>query len=262
MTNNWSDYYQATAGRAPSAFLLQALGLFVPSPAHERQAIDLGCGAGVETLELLRQGWRVLAIDKEPEALARVRAASSTWQARLATQCAAFEDLTLPRADLIHAGYSLPFCHPAHFDQLWSRLVTALHPGGRFVGHLFGERDGWASRPTMTFHTRAQAEALFQGFDVEHWREEDEDGQTAMQGPKHWHVFWVIARQKGLGIVGQPAPHYYFHRPMHLLFKAAFDAGFVLDGLDEPAQPKREGHGIFSWANFLEIPPFLAARLR
>ncbi len=198
MTNNtWADYYQATAGRAPSPFLLQALGLFALATVGERLAIDLGCGAGVETMELLRQGWRVLAVDQEPEALARVQAAASPdGQARLTTQCAAFEDVVLPRADLIHASYSLPFCHPAHFERVWGQLTAALLPGGRFVGQLFGERDGWAGRPTMTFHTREQAEALFRGFDIEHWREEDEDGPTAVQGPKHWHVFWVIARKK------------------------------------------------------------------
>jgi trans-aconitate methyltransferase len=35
-------------------------------------AVDLGCGAGRDTAELLRRGWRVLAIDAEAEAIRRL----------------------------------------------------------------------------------------------------------------------------------------------------------------------------------------------
>jgi hypothetical protein len=68
---------------------------------------------------------------------------------------------------------------------------------------------------------------------------------------------------KGLGIVGQPAPHYYFHRPISLLLKQCFQAGFYLDGFEEPAfdqpgEPDRPS----SWENFREIPPAMVARMR
>ncbi|MEC4815643.1 MAG: methyltransferase domain-containing protein [Scytonema sp. PMC 1069.18] len=42
------------------------------SLAPSRFAVDLGCGDGRDTVELLRQGWRVLAIDGEAEAIARL----------------------------------------------------------------------------------------------------------------------------------------------------------------------------------------------
>src|SRR5665647_3330171 len=48
--------------------------------------------------------------------------------------------------------------------------------------------------PEMTFHTEAQARALIAGLDVVSWREEDADGM-AYTGPKHWHVFHVVARR-------------------------------------------------------------------
>jgi hypothetical protein len=44
----------------------------------------------------------------------------------------------------------------------------------------------------MTFQTREQVDALFAEFDVHVLREQDEDG-SAVSGPKHWHVFHVIA---------------------------------------------------------------------
>jgi hypothetical protein len=70
---------------------------------------------------------------------------------------------------------------------------------------------------------------------------------------------------KGSGILGQPEAHYYFHRPLHVLLGAAFRAGLVMDGIEEPAfppgdQPRRPG-AIF-WENYTEIPAVLAVRLR
>jgi hypothetical protein len=45
----------------------------------------------------------------------------------------------------------------------------------------------------MTFQSREEVEALLDGFDICSFVEQDEDGQ-AVSGPKHWHVFHVIAR--------------------------------------------------------------------
>ena len=40
--------------------------------------------------------------------------------------------------------------------------------------------------------TRPQAEALFEGWIVERFEEEENDGE-ALLGPKHWHLFHVVA---------------------------------------------------------------------
>ncbi len=79
MTEGWSRYYEATQGGAPRETLLLALDLFEReggAAGGERLAVDLGCGQGRDTLELLRRGWRVLAIDAEREAIERLRARS------------------------------------------------------------------------------------------------------------------------------------------------------------------------------------------
>jgi hypothetical protein len=58
-------------------------------------------------------------------------------------------------------------------------------------------------------------------------------------------------------------PHPYFHRPLSRLLGAGFAAGFVLDGLEEPAfGPDDRAGRPLGWANFKTVPPVLAARLR
>jgi hypothetical protein len=72
-----------------------------------------------------------------------------------------------------------------------------------------------------------------------------------------------LAPDRGVGIKGQPAPHYYFHRPLSVLLSACFAAGFSLDGFEEPASTAIPPSTTpLSWDNYTEIPPILAVRLR
>jgi SAM-dependent methyltransferase len=193
----WSEFYKATTGKPPWATLIRALSLFEdePTSCRTRFAIDLGCGAGRDTIELLRRGWRVLAIDREPDAIQFLRTAVlPTYRKRLKTRVASFETLTLPACDLVNGSYSIPFCRPEFFDSFWNRIKASLRPSGRLAGHLFGTHDEWANSADMTFHTRSQVLALSRGLQKEFFEEKEWDGMTASR-KKHWHVFSIVARK-------------------------------------------------------------------
>jgi hypothetical protein len=144
---------------------------------------------------LLSRGWHVLAVDGASAAIKRLmEKVPPEAPAHLQTQVSTFEEVALPATDLIHASYSLPFCHPRHFPALWEKITNALNPGGRFAGQFFGVRDAWAHDPAMTFHTEEQVRAMLAPFATEYFQEQDEAGQAA-SGPKHWHVFSVIAKK-------------------------------------------------------------------
>lgn len=193
-THNWDEYYQKIQGRAPRQLLLDVLQYYPTGAALH--AIDLGCGDGTETIVLLSRGWHVLAVDGTEAGLKRLMdKVPQAAQIRLQTQVVKFEEVVLPAADLIHASYSIPFCHPDHFSALWEKIANALNPGGRFAGQFFGVHDSWANEPDMTFHTGEQVRAMLDGLEIEYFHEEDADGE-ASSGPKHWHVFTVIARKQ------------------------------------------------------------------
>jgi SAM-dependent methyltransferase len=159
-------------------------------------ALDLGCGAGRDTRALLGLGWKVHAVDSEPEALARLAEhVPAAHRDRLTPMLGKFEELQLPVVDLINASFSLPFCPPARFASLWKSLFAALNPGGIFVGQLFGDRDSWAESPYMTFHTRAEVEALLDPWQLIGLEECEEDGAPKVGPIKHWHVFHIVARR-------------------------------------------------------------------
>jgi len=191
----WADYYAATADRPPRRTLLDALARFAPS-ASPRLAVDLGCGDGRDTIELLRRGWSVLAIDAEPTAIAWLESRPDLPEgARLSCLCQRIEDAAWPAADLVNASFSLPLCPPDRFPALWRRILASLKPGGRFSGQLYGGRDEWAGRPGMTRLDRAAAERLLQDLRVELFEEEETDSVTPRGKPKHWHIFHIVAQR-------------------------------------------------------------------
>jgi tellurite methyltransferase len=198
----WPRYYQASQGRTPRPLFMATLarahelGLCSPNAL----AVDLGCGAGVETLALIEQGWHVLAVDQQAAAInAVIDLVPAPWQAQLETQVCAFEDLVLPPASLIYAGFSLPFCPPKAFNRFWDRLRSALLPGGLFAAQFFGKHDNWAqgAASDLTLHTEAQLRQRLQGWHIEQLLE-IERNEALPEGHKHWHYFSVLAKRPNL----------------------------------------------------------------
>jgi len=194
-TDRWTRFYEARDGQPVRPLLTRVLGFIAEAGGRPGRAIDLGCGEGTDTVELLKQGWNVLALDSSEEGIARTRqrAAAVGLGEQLETQCAQFEEIdSLPSAGLVYAGVSLPFCAAEHFGRLWQQILAAVQPAGWIAAQFFGPNDTWAGNDGMTFHSREELTQLFAEFDVRVFEEFDEDGQ-AVSGPKHWHRFDVIA---------------------------------------------------------------------
>ena len=193
--DGWADYYEHTSGREPRPLLGAALAAY-GGVAPGATALDIGFGDGTETRALLAAGFAVTAVDADPDAVRRLDDLRD--DPRLTVVRASMADADWPPVDLAYAGYALPFCPRDAFDAMWARLRDALRPGAVLAVDLFGDRDTWAiedaPRGEMTFVSRARLDGLLAGLDVVEVEEEDEDGM-AFSGPKHWHVFHVVARR-------------------------------------------------------------------
>jgi tellurite methyltransferase len=192
----WAEYYDKLRERPPRRTLLAALEHFGPA-SDDSLVIDLGCGDGRDVVEMLRRGWRVVAVDAEPEALKRLQTRPFPAAHNLTPIVARFEDVPLPLGvTLVNSSFAMPLCEPDGFRRLWQRIREALPAGGRFSGQWYGPRDSWSDRPGMTFVSRDEALALLDGFDLEMFEEEEADGVTPRGNPKHWHIFHIVARKR------------------------------------------------------------------
>ena len=192
---DWPAYYRHTLGREPRPLFVRGLAAAAATGLRPGRAIDVGFGDGTETLSLLDAGWQVLAIDPTEAAAAGLRSRVSPMAAnRLEIRTVPADVESLPPFDLLYAGFALSFIAPGAFPAFWSGVRRQLRPGGLLVVNVFGDRDSWVVDPAMTFADRATVDALFDGLEVIEIVEEDADGE-AFSGPKHWHVFHVIARR-------------------------------------------------------------------
>lgn len=132
----WSAYYDAMADTPPRDTLVFALSRF-DDKKNPTSAIDLGCGEGRDSVELLRRGWHVLAVDGQEEGIRRLLARPDLPpNAVLTTQAARYEEVHLAEnsALLVNASFSLPFCSPGYFPALWQQILASLMPGEGSAG--------------------------------------------------------------------------------------------------------------------------------
>ncbi len=191
----WAAYYRTLRDRPPRKTLVRALDLF-GAPPDDALAVDLGCGDGRDIVEILRRGWRVVAVDSEPEALRQLAARDLPTSDRITPMLATLQEVPLPLGlHLVNSSFAMPLCDSSAFHGLWERIRDELPSGGRFSGQWYGPRDSWLGKPGMTFVSRADAERLLDGMDVEMFDEEESEGVTPRGKSKHWHIFHIVARK-------------------------------------------------------------------
>lgn len=203
MDKNWINYYRNTQQQSlPRKTVVKAIELFHcknDSPLS-KFAIDLGCGAGIDSIELLKHNWSVLAIDSQIEAISTLRSSCpKLLQNQLTTKVASFESLiSLPATQLINASYSLPFLKPELFYSFWKLILQALPTRGLFAGTFFGLKDDWFrnKNEVMTFFSYKELVHLFLPFKIEMF-EEDECYMPDASGSfiKHWHKYFIVAEK-------------------------------------------------------------------
>ena len=186
-------YYDNTANLMPSYTVKK----FIKLNVKPENAVELGCGAGRDTVYLIKNGWNVLAIDRENVESRIVEKLSKKELKKLKFSRQKFENIELEKNNLVVANFSLPFCNKVNFEDLWNKINNSLLENGYFVGNFFGVNDEWKkTKKEMTFLTKEQVIALFKDFEIIEFKEVEKDDFTGMGKIKHWHIFNVIARKR------------------------------------------------------------------
>ena len=193
---DWPAYYRATIGREPRPLFARGMRLVAEAGLAPGQAVEIGFGDGTETLALLAHGWRVAG--DRPDARRRGGPAATGAAAGRVTprdRDGPRRRVELPPFDLLYAGYALPFIRPETFPRFWADVVARVRPGGFLVVNLFGVHDTWAERSGHDLRRRrARAGAARRPRGQPMCDELENDGDS-FDGPKHWHVFDIVARR-------------------------------------------------------------------
>lgn len=215
----------------------------------DEMVLDAGCGNGVFARRLAALGARVVAFDYSERfiELARGRSAGQPDETRIdyrivdATDSGQLTALGPGRFNAVVCNMVL--MDMPTIDPLIQGIARLLAPGGRFVFAV----------PHPAFNSNAASLIGERG--------DDPAGTLIATFAAKVTDYLHVPAGLGCGMPGEPLPHWYFHRPLHELFGACFAAGFVLNGLEEPAFPPGSVEpDRLSWDNLPGIPPVLAAR--
>ena len=101
---NIQKYYNNTENNPPSKNIVKFINLKTP----QGKAIELGCGAGRDTIYLIKNNWNVLAIDREDvEDRIKSRLDKQEYLKRFRFQKQDFENLVLVDCDVDLYHYHL-----------------------------------------------------------------------------------------------------------------------------------------------------------
>lgn len=186
------QYYKNTKNIPPNYITQKFINLKI-KPTN---AIELGCGAGRDTEYLIKNGWNVLAIDKEDVKAIITSRLSKEEQKNFKFSKQEFENMQLEKTNLIVANFSLPFCNQNQFVKLWNQINESILKNGYFVGNFFGNNDEWKKQEEeMTFLTKEQVIELFKNFEIIDFKEVEKDCFNGLGIMKHRHIFNVIAKK-------------------------------------------------------------------
>ena len=189
---NAFEYYEKTK----NSNIPKNIKTFMDMKIKPGTCIDLGCGAGRDTIFLIKNGWKVIAIDKEDTEKMIRSFLNKGEQNSLKFMKQDFKNVILKPCNLLVANASLSFCDKKYFYDLWNKILNSILKDGYFVGNFFGVNDTWTNRTNMTFFSKEEVIKLFSSFEIINFKEIEKDGRTALGAEKHWHLFNVIAKKK------------------------------------------------------------------
>ena len=211
--------------------------------------LDIGCGNGALARRLAERGARVTAFDFSGEMIRLAKQRGSSADASVeyhvidATDETAMLQLGAGRFDAITCTMTL--MDIPTIDPLFRAAARLLRAGGRFV-----------------FSTQHPAFNSNNPIFVQ--EKEDRAGVVSEHVAVKLRAYLDLPPVKGAGAPGEPSPHYYYHRTLSELLGAAFAAGFMLDGLLEPAFTHEDAARSerLTWFKLTQIPPVLSGRFR
>lgn len=195
----WEIYYEKNKNRSVRPLYAEAISIFYSTnrDPSSHVAMDLGCGVGIEVLDLLQRGFTVHAVDQEAQAIELVKVKASQFSERLYTDTVSFEKMKKwPKVDFFYSFHALPFCDRSAFEDTVQRSIEAVVPGGIYVVSFFGPEDEWVISEKVRGMSGDKLKEKLQNYDILRFVDDKQIGKTVLNEKKMWHNVQAIARRK------------------------------------------------------------------
>ena len=115
-------YYENTKKCEPHHIVKK----FIKLNIEPENAIDLGCGAGRDTIYLIKNGWNVLGIDKENVEEIITEELEKEEKVKFRFENQKFENIELEPSKLLTSNFALSFCNTNYFYDFWEKIVNSI----------------------------------------------------------------------------------------------------------------------------------------
>jgi len=183
-------YAELSKGKKANFFVRRAFKLLNKAES----ALDVGAGSLRNTKFLLEKGLDVTALDLDPIILEAAAAVNNERLTASVADITKFEYSN--KYDLVLSINVLSFLTKGALLELLPKLKNSLAQDGILCVTLFGVSDEWAHKENMSFFDCDEAKALFDDMNLVVFIEEESEGTLIQGGPKHWHLFRIIAKNK------------------------------------------------------------------
>lgn len=207
------------------------------------RVLDIACGNGQFSRRLAELGADVVAFDLSESFVQRARSHAAIGRIEYHVADATDHARLVAFGEFDAAVANMALMDIPEVEPLFRALPQMLRPGGRFVFTIIHPCFGYPLSPKAGSRTGFvqvlnRALALVQRVVPHRVLLAGARAVEPFVGARQSLVYLKPVARLGTGIIGQPVPHWYFHRPLEALLRPAFDAGLVLDALAEPPWPE------------------------
>lgn len=224
--------------------LIEPMQLKLMNIKAGQEILDIACGNGQFARKMVELGVNVTAIDFSDEFIAIAKSKGThdiKYQVIDATSAIDLKKLTGNTFDSIVCTMAL--MDMENIEVLINHLPKVLKKEGVFVFSIL--HPCFNSGENILAHER-----------------DDLGGEVRSKYYVKICDYLIEKRNLGIGMMGQPTPQYYFHRPVSTTLKYFFENGFVLDAYEEPSFVNIENSNSIRKNAYKYIPPALICRLR
>ena len=194
MNNNILKYYNNTKNIEPHELVKKII-----QKKEKGIAIDIGVGAGRDTVALLKNGWSVTAIDKNDTSNIIKENLNKDEIKRLTFICDDVTNIKFPKSDLIISFNVLSFVDKKSIKCVIEKIRNSLNKNGIVILNFFGKEDGFKDRISeekerneIYLYDESEIKELLKDFEIIKLNEIKKDEISGDGVMKHWHIYTVV----------------------------------------------------------------------
>jgi cyclopropane fatty-acyl-phospholipid synthase-like methyltransferase len=189
--NNWKNFVKATKGRQPVRFLME----IIKEGKASGYALDLGCGAGVDAKYLAENGFKVVAVDNNINAVDQTKQACAGLDVEVIKVDINNFEIDPEKYSLIISWNTLPFLKKEETKKVLENIKRGLTRDGLFIFSIFGEKDGWNNKKEMSFWNIDEFKKFMDGMKFVELYEKQKQEPGATGQLKFWHLIRGVIKK-------------------------------------------------------------------